>query len=148
MSVNISGFGSQVNIIASNTFPIGFLVSQFADDSDPIDVPSLQIGDSAMGLNGDLLQWSKANPIKVSLSVVPLGQDDINLAILLEANRVGRGKLGARDNITLTLVYPNGDIVTFINGIITDGMPSTAVASAGRMKSKTYQFSFEGKAGI
>ena len=89
MTVNISGFDSAINIIASSTFPVGFVVTQFADDSDPFDIPSLQIGDSAMGLNGDLLTWSKANPIKVTLNVVPLGDDDINLAILLEANRVG-----------------------------------------------------------
>ena len=144
----ISGFGLRINIIASNTYPIGLPITQFADDADPFDLPSLQIADSAMGLNGDLLTWSKANPIKITLSVVPGGLDDAALSILFEANRVGRGKLGAQDIITMTGIYPSGNIITLINGVITDGMPGNAVASAGRLKSKTYSFSFENKIGV
>ena len=140
---NISGFGLRINIIASNTYPVGYLLSQFADDSDPFDFPSLQIADTAMGLNGDLISWSKANPIKISVSVVPDGLDDIALSVLLQANRVGRGKIGARDVITMVGMYPDNNFVTLTNGIITDGMPANAVASSGRMKSKTYNFSFE-----
>ncbi len=36
---NISGYGILVNILASKTFPVGLLINQFADDSDPLDVP-------------------------------------------------------------------------------------------------------------
>jgi len=140
---NISGFGLIINVVASRTFPIGFVVNQFADDSDPLDVPSVQVGDSAMGLNGDLITWSKANPIKVSLSVIPNTLSDINLAILLNSNRVGRGKIGANDIITMNLIYPSGNFVNLSQGIITDGLPVSSVASAGRIKSKTYAFSFE-----
>lgn len=145
---NISGFGLQINILASNTFPVGLLITEFADDADPFDLPSLQIADTAMGLNGDLISWSKANPIKVTLSVIPGSFSDINLAILMEANRVGRGKIGARDIITMTGIYPSGSFITLTNGIITDGMPGNAVSSAGRLKSKTYNFSFENKISI
>jgi hypothetical protein len=60
---NISGFGLSINIIASNSFPIGLLITEFADDSDPFDLPSIQIADKAMGLNGDLIIWSKANQL-------------------------------------------------------------------------------------
>jgi len=144
---NISGFGLSVNIIASNTYPVGFTVTQFADDADPFDLPSIQIADSAMGLNGDLITWSKANPIKVTLSVVPGGIDDINLSILLEANRVGRGKVGADDTLTLTALYPDGRFINLTQGTITDGMPANSVSSAGRLKSKAYSFSFENKIG-
>lgn len=145
---NITGFGLVVTVKASNTFPVGFFITSFADDADPFDVPSLQIGDSAMGLNGDLISWAKANPIKISLSVIPNTPADISLAILLEANRVGRGKQGAKDIITVNGVYPSGRFITLTNGIITDGMPGDSVASAGRLKSKTYNFSFENKIGI
>ena len=146
---NVSGYGLSINIIASNTFPIGFGVTEFADDNDPLDVPSLQIGDSAMGLNGDLIAWSKANPIKVTLNVIPGSVDDRNLSILLDANRVGKGKVGARDTITMNIQYPepDGSFVQLINGIITDGMPFTAVASSGRKKTNNYQFTFENRVG-
>lgn len=144
---NISGFGLQINLIASVTFPVGLLLTQFSDDSDPFDFPSLQIADKAMGLNGDLIQWAKANPIIVTLNVIPQSFSDLNLAILLEANRVGKGKQGARDIITMTAIYPNGSPIILTNGVITDGLPGSAVASAGRLKSKSYSFAFENKTG-
>jgi hypothetical protein len=142
---NISGFGLIINVLASNTFPVGLLIDQFADDSDPFDIPVLQIADKAMGLNGDLITWSKPNPIIVTLNVIAQSFSDLNLAVLLEANRVGRGKQGARDIITLTGIYPNGVPIIFSNGAITDGMPGSAVASSARLKSKTYTFAFENK---
>jgi hypothetical protein len=145
---DIAGFGFQINLIASNTYPTGVILTQFADDADPFDLPSLQIADSAMGLNGDLLTWSKANPIKMTLSMVPAGLGDIALGILLEANRVGKGKFGARDIITLTGIYPSGATITLINGTITDGIPGQSISSAGRFKSKPYNFVFENKIGL
>lgn len=145
----ISGFGLQVQVSASNTFPgVGFTVTQFADDSDPFDIPSLQISDKAMGLNGDLIAWSKANPIIITLNVIPSGTDDINLGILLNANRVSRGKSSANDVITMTGVYPSGNIIVLDPGIITDGMIGNSVASAGRLKTKPYIFAFEAVSGV
>lgn len=145
---NISGFQFRINLIASNTYPVGIVLTQFADDADPFDVPSIQIADTGMGLNGDMVTWSKANPIKVTVSVIPDCLDDIALGILFEANRVGRGKTGARDVITMVGIYPDGNFISLSNGIITDGMPASGIASAGRMKSKVYNFAFESKVGV
>jgi hypothetical protein len=141
--MDISGFGLKARLVASVTFPNGVDLTQFADDADPLDAPSLQIRDKAMGLNGDLLTWSKANPLIATLNLVPGGEDDDNLAVLFEANRVGKGKQAARDEITLTLIYPDTTSVTLNNGAITDGMPTNSVASAGRLKTKAYAFAFE-----
>jgi hypothetical protein len=140
---NISGFGLSLNIIGSTTFPAGFTVTQFADDADPFDLPSIQIMDKAMGLNGDLVTWSVAQPLNVSINVIPDSEDDRNLAILLEANRVGRGKNSARDDITMVGIYPDGSTVNLSPGKITDGIPSSGIASAGRKKTKAYSFTFE-----
>jgi len=140
---NISGFGLSVNILASVTYPIGVQITEFADDSDPIDVPSLQIADTAMGLNGDLITWSKANPITVTVSVIAESEDDNTLSILLSANRVGRGRISSRDVITMTVVYPNGSFVTLVGGVITDGVPFSPAESSGRLKTRTYAFAFE-----
>lgn len=142
---NISGFGLIVNVIASNSFPVGLLLTEFADDADPFDLPSLQIADKSMGLNGDLIVWAKPNPINVTLNVIAGSFSDINLAVLLEANRVGKGKTGARDVIIMSAIYPSGNVLLLTNGAITDGIPASSVASAGRLKSKSYSFSFENK---
>lgn len=142
---DISGSGLQLTLVASATFPAGIQITAFADDADGLDVPSLQIGDKAMGLNGDLVSWSKANPIAATVNIIPGSDDDVNLAILLEANRVGKGKASARDVVTLTAIWPDGTVETYTGGVITDGPPGNSVASAGRKKSKAYAFAFENK---
>ena len=144
---NISGFGLSVNIVASKTFPIGLYITQFADDSDPLDIQVTQVADKAMGLNGDLLIWSKPTAIIVNLSVVAASTTDRELQVLLEANRVGRGKIGARDVITMNVNYPEGNFIIYQNGAITDGPTAASVASAARLKSNTYSFAFENRIG-
>lgn len=141
---DISAFGLRVVLKASNTYPQGIVLTQFADDADGLDVPSQQIADKAMGLNGDMVAWSRPNPIAATLNVIPGTEDDRNLSTLFEANRVGRGKSGARDVITMTVVYPDGSQTTYNNGVITDGIAGRPVASSGRMKTKPYAFAFEG----
>lgn len=143
MGNDISGFGLRLQVVASNTFPAGLDVTQFADDADPFDSPALQVRDKAMGLNGDLISWSKANPVTATLSVIPNSDDDRNLSVLLGANRVGKGKQSAADVITITAIYPDGSVTNFTQGVITDGPPALSAASAGRLKSKTYTFAFE-----
>lgn len=140
---DISAFGIRVQVVASETFPSGINLTQFADDADPFDSPSMQIRDKAMGINGDLVSWSKANPIIVNLNLVPNSDDDKNLGVLFEANRVGKGKQGARDVVSITAVYPDGRTASFTQGVITDGMPANSATSAGRLKSKNYSFAFE-----
>jgi len=145
---DISGFGLVANIKASVSFPAGFQVSQFADDGDALDVPSMQLADKAMGLNGDLVTWSKAAPLVITMNVIPNSEDDKNLAVIAESNRVGKGKKSAQDVITVTVSYPDGKTVTYTNGKLTDAMPGNGVASAGRLKSKPYVFAFENVVGV
>lgn len=140
---DISGFGARVQVVASKTFPSGFTLSQFADDTDPFDFPSLQIRDKSMGLNGDLISWSKASAVPFAVAVVPGSEDDRNLQALFDANRVGKGKTSAADVVTITATYPDGKTVTLSEGVITDGPAGVGVASAGRLKTSTYQFAFE-----
>lgn len=147
MAQDISGFGLVITIRASVTYPIGLIVQDFADDSDPFDAPVMTVAEAAMGLNGDLVKWSKPEAIPVNISVIPGSPSDIGLRVLLDQNRVSKGKTSARDIITAIAVYPNGQIVRMSNGIIASGPIANSVASAGRLKSNTYGFLFEGKSG-
>ncbi len=145
MPINISGINFKVRVLASRSFPVGFEVSQFADDTDPFDVPSQQIGDGAMNINGNLATWGRANPIKINIAVLSGSDDDTNLSFLAEANRPGLGKLFASDVITMIAVYDTGKILTYTGGIITDAILGEPIASVGRKKSKTYGFMFENR---
>ncbi|QOV06238.1 hypothetical protein CPT_Maja_018 [Burkholderia phage Maja] len=140
--INISGFGLSGRVIASNTFPNGFDVTAFADDMDPLDSPDLEVADTGFGLNGDMVTWSRPTGIEITLGVIPNSEDDRNFAATLEANRVAKGKRGARDVINIVMNYPNGDIVTLSQGVIVRGRPIQQVASSGRLTSKPYTFRF------
>jgi hypothetical protein len=78
-------------------------------------------------------------------SVIPGSEDDINLEILAEANRVGKDKKSAHDKITAVITYPDGSTKTLTNGVITNAPALDSVANAGRKKSKAYAFAFENK---
>lgn len=145
MANNIAGFGISVRIRASNTFPSGLLVTQFADDSDPLDVPSLEIANSAMGVNGHKVVWATANIIPMTLNIIPGSEDDKNLQALFEANRVGRNKAGAKDEITAIVTYSDGSRTTLTAGSCDAFVPTNAVSSEGRFKTKPYLFSFENR---
>lgn len=144
---NISGFGVTMNFIASITFPVGLFLDQYADDADPIDFPDLTIADKSLALNGDLVFWSKPVTIDMTVSMIPGSFGDINLAILLEANRVGKGKTSARDVLQCVVNFPAGNFITLIDGAIISGPPASGISSAGRLKSKTYGFTFENRIG-
>lgn len=148
MSEDISGYGLELNIIASGTFPVGFTVTEFADDADPFDTPEIQLADKAMGLNGDLITWNTPNPIEVTINVIPGSDDDINLSILAEANRSGKGKRAVLDKITMSRTFPGESPLILTNGKMLSAIPVTGVASSGRKKSKPYTFAFENKVGL
>ena|ERR1700728_4529295 len=140
---NISGFGLQVSLIASNTFPIGLILNNFPDDQDAISYTDLDIADFGIGVNADLITWTKGAAVKVAMSAIPDSPTDIQLALLLQANRIAPNKISARDIIQMVTVQGNGNIATFTNGIIMSGPPFNTVQSSGRMKGKTYNLVFE-----
>lgn len=143
MANDITGFGAAVSLVASVTFPAGIAITQFSDDADSFDMPSVKIADVAMGVNGDLIKWSRAIGKPFTISVIPGSQDDINLGVLASNNNAVQGQLNTKDVITLTIVYPDQSVITFVNGFLTDAPFGNSLASSGRLKSKTYGFMFE-----
>lgn len=139
---SVTGFGIVATLIASNTFPTGLPISQFADDTDPILINDVRIADTAMGLNGDLITWSKAAPLPLTFNVIPGSADDVNLQILANANRVAQGKNSANDVISATIIYPDGSSVILTGGVVTDASFGRGVQSSGRQRTKSYSFLF------
>ena len=142
---DISGYGLSVRIVASNSFPAGFEITQFADDADPLDLEEIEISGSAMGLNGDLVTWVTPNPLPMKVNVITGSEDDRNLQVLFEANRAGRNKNSAKDQITAVVSYPDGAVTTLTGGVCKQFLPSRAVSSESRLKSNPYTFAFENR---
>lgn len=143
MPNNVSGYGLRIFIIASRTFPIGFLLEEFADDADPLDMPPLTITENAMGLNGQKVSWTVANPIPMTINLIAGSVDDTNMRALFSANRAGRNKASAGDAIQAIITYPGGIITTISGGTCDVFVPAPPVSSAGRLKSQPYTLSFE-----
>lgn len=148
MVQDVSGFGLTVNLQASSTYPTGLSITEFAADTDPLDMASVDIADTLMGLNGDLIVWAKAVPLPMAVAVIPGSIDDTNLQILADANRVGPGKASAADVIQAAVVYPDGSIVQLNNGRIISAMFGRSVAGSGMQKTRVYTFKFESKTGL
>lgn len=146
MSSNISLFGLSAHIKASNTFPAGFLLSAWADDQPPIDAADLEIAASGMGPNGDLVVWQKPAVIPMSFCVIPNSEDDRNLSLLFEANRISKSKGRVPlDVVTITLSFQDGRVVKLIKGIIMSGPATPAGTQEGRLNSRKFGFQFEDK---
>ena len=141
----VSGTGIRVKIIALPTFPVGIDCTAFADDADPLDTPEIQIAEWGMGVNGDMVIWRAPKPIEVMLNLIPNTEEDKNLAILFDSNRVAKNKVSTKDNITMVVTYPDGTVKTLTNGAIVQAMPLNSIASNAKTKSRPYRFVFEHK---
>jgi hypothetical protein len=140
---NISGYGLSASLVASNSFPTGFSITEFADDADPLDSPDLDLADTAFGLNGNMVIWSRPQGLEITIAVIPNSDADVNLKALVEANRVGFKKRGARDVVDMTINYPTGEIANLNSGAVVTGPFINRVASSGRFKTNAYRFRFE-----
>ena len=140
---DVSATGLKVFITASHTFPAGFWVSKFADDKDALTPDNTTVNETAMGPNGDMVFFGTPNPVPVKLGVIPGSEDDENLQILYNANRVAKNKASVKDVIQMVAHYPNGTKKTFVNGVITEGPAAYSATSNARLNGNEYGFAFE-----
>ena len=149
MSINASFRGTRIFIRTLprsgvlTTFPVGILVSEFADDADPIDSQNIDIADSGIGVNGTLIKWTKTEVIPVTLNLLPNGDDDSNLKLLFDNNRFAEGRTVFDDEVTLTITYPDFKTTTLVGGLCKNFSPVRGAASTGRLKSRPYLFNFQ-----
>jgi hypothetical protein len=146
--LNISGFGLKVTVLAIQTFPMGFTLSEFADDVDPIAIEETQPSDFEMLYDGSLFAFEKAAPILASVSVIPGSDDDMNLRMLLQAKKGARSLFPVEDITSMVISYPGGGRVTLTEGTILKGPLADSVIQSGRKKGNTYSFAFGSFAGM
>jgi len=144
---NISANGLTVIVKALPSFP-NLVLTQFADDTDPLDIPEIEINDAGMGVNGDLITWNTPKPIEVKIGVIPGSTDDKNLNILFSLNRAGKLKPSTNDIVVLTFIYASTAGIRTRKVVMPAGrckayVPATGAAASGRKKSKVYTFVFE-----
>lgn len=140
--IDLSHFGMIATVTASNTLPIPAPITHFADDADGMDLTEMTIAEMVMGTNGDAITWTIAVPIELTLNLIPNTLSHLTMNILFEANRAEKGKLPARDEITIIRIAPDLSTLTLTGGKIISGTPATSMASSGRIKTASYKMKF------
>lgn len=145
--INISGTGTSVIIVALQSFPVGFNLTHFADDIDPIAAEETETTGIEMLYDGSLFAFDKASPIMVTFGVIAGSSDDINMKILLASRKSNVSILPFPDITSAVITYPDGGRVVLSNGTILKGPLVDTIQSPGRKKGNAYTFAFNSFAG-
>ncbi len=145
--IDVTASGTEVSLLALQTFPIGFVLRSFADDVDPILVEEIEPTGFEMLYDGSLFSFDKAAPIIVSFGVIPGSSDDANLKIMLQARKSNASILPFPDSTSAVFSYPDGGKVILSNGTILSGPLLDGMQSSGRKKGNVYKFAFGSFAG-
>ena len=150
MSIDISGRGVILTLIASQSAPGGFLITEFPEDVDPYESEAIEIAETAKGLNGTLISWSRAVNIPIKINVIPGSDSDRTLKIIGDNNFPSADNLGrpiVKDVMTLVLTHPDGLQEVLQEGKMTKYSPVIGTSGSGRRKSQSYEFMFESRGG-
>lgn len=139
---NISTFGISAYILASRTLPVGALINKFADDVDSVGIVEAETGQAIIDLNGIVIRWTVANPLMVTIGVIPESADDQILGVICNANRASQISPSVNDSINLVVRYPNGNIRTFTDGRVISGPSAPSAKAEGRLSSSVYTYAF------
>lgn len=139
---DLSHFGTIATVLASNTIPAPAPITHFADDADGMDLPEMTIADMVLGTNGDAATWTIAAPIELTMNLFANTSSYLVMNTIFEANRAEKGKLPARDVITVVRIAPDLSTLTLTGGKIISGTPATSMASSGRLKTASYKLRF------
>lgn len=135
-------------------------ITEFSDEGTPIDIPALEVAAGSMNLNGNLVTWTKPNPINVSFTLIPGSDSDNNLRSFLSAVSIGgKGASVGEAYITSMVLtvpaYTNGSTnnkndktFTFTNGRLISGQPAIGSNNDGKSSPSTWTFMFEGFEGV
>jgi len=145
--IDVSGSGTSITIVALQSFPMGFTLSQFADDVDPLVAEDVETTGFEMLYDGSILLFDKAVPIKLTIGVIAGSHDDINLKILLQARKSSTSLLPFPDTTSLVISYPDGARIILSSGAIISGQLLDGLQSAGRKKGNSFTFVFGSFAG-
>lgn len=134
---DVAATGLSVLIRSTITFPMGFFVQGFADDSDPIGFAEQSVAEADTNINGEVVTWGKPQLLNPTLTVVAGSPGDSNLSALLNAR-----KRGIKEAVEMIVTYPDGGMVVASEGTITTGTVGRGVSSDGKLQARSYTFAF------
>lgn len=140
--IDVSAFGTGITIVSTASFPVGFRLTSFSDDEDPLTVEQVEVSGFEKLYDGSIFIFDKTSPVLLSVGVNANTDDDINLKILLQARKSSPQLLPLPDTTTMVITYPDGGRVILSNGQLISGPIADSITSAGRKKGNVYHFVF------
>lgn len=139
---DLSGFGLGITILALQSFPMGYSLSQFADDINPLEIEEIEPVGFDMLYDGSLFAFDKAAPVKLTIGLIAGTADDINCKVLLQARKASSGIVPLPDITSAVITYGNGGRLLLSNGTILKGPLGDTIEASGRTKGNQYTFVF------
>lgn len=140
--IDVSAFGTGINIVATTSFPMGFSLSQFADDEDPISIQDVEVSGFEKLYDGGIFTFDKTSPVLLSVGIMPNTDDDSNLKILMQMRKSSPSLLPLQDTTSMIITYPDGGRVVLTSGSILSGALADSITTQGRKKGNVYHFVF------
>lgn len=140
--IDVSAFGTGITIVATSSFPMGFSLSSFADDEDPISISEVEVSGFEKLYDGSIFTFDKTSPILLSVGVMPNTDDDTNLKILMQMRKSSPQILPLPDTTSMVINYADGGRVILSSGIILSGALADSITTQGRKKGNAYHFVF------
>lgn len=140
--IDISAFGTKINIVATTSFPMGFSLSAFADDEDPLSVAEVEVSGFEKLFDGSIFTYDKTSPVLLSVGILPNSDDDINLKVLMQMRKSTTSILPIKDVTTMIVTYPDGGRIALSEGTILSGALADSITRQGRKKGNVYHFVF------
>lgn len=140
--IDISTAGSGITIFSLTSFPMGFHLSAFADDVDPLVVEPTEVTGFEKLYDGSIFAFDKCAPVLLSVAVIPNTPDDINLKIMLQKRKSSPSIIQVKDDCTMVIGYADGGRNVLSQGTILGGSIADSLTSVGRKKTNEYHFAF------
>jgi len=140
--IDISSAGSGITIFTLSSFPMGFRLTSFADDTDSLNVEATEVSGFEKLYDGNIFTFDKTSPIMLSVGIIPNTEDDINLKILLQKRKSNTSNISLADAVTMVIGYSDGGRNVLSKGAILGGAIADSLSPTGRKKTNEYHFVF------
>lgn len=141
---------SAVNSSIEFTGGLKTTINQFSDEGTPFEAPDIEVSENAKNLNGEMISSRKPSVYILSVTVIPMSDNDKDLQNFLQKSAIFPGNYtDIKDlwcNCTVTIPGQNGEgtrTYNYYNGRIKSGPTGPSTSAEGRMASRTYTFEFE-----
>jgi hypothetical protein len=142
MYQEVSANGIKVMLFASITYPTGIEIASFNPGDDPFSADNVSIAETEMGVNGNMIVYRTPYAYNLTMNITPMTEVDQIMENIANADRIAFGKASAKNVLMLSVIYPQGRVLTYIDGALTSVPGGFTAGGNGRMGGRSYTMAF------